>query len=625
LETNAAILWVGEQGPGKAVPIPPLRASDLLPLVAGPETFLHLPSDCANLLMNLSGGWPGTLTEVIQHWVSEGHARWIIDPNHRKILPSIELLRGDVGHLFHPPMMDRPALESNLEDLLACMELRGDSCSVEDLEAAAGRPPWELRLELEDLNQLGLVNSLPDGRWRARSASMTLPVWEPERRNKVLQEIALLAPKGTAGRLHLLARCGLTELALEEAHLRARKACEEGRHDAALATLFETFAWFRGVHPQINVEALLSQLAIAACKSRRNEQIDAAVYELKRAEAPSALIQLVDAYGWLLRGPAERARRAATAISCFSDIELEGLRLGLIIRTLGMSVHQPAEATRAYLNEIGPWLFRNGADPTVRYRAAYWTGSLAYREEHFSAAVVSLCRAAQLAPRADERAAALIDAGSAALEAGDLITATDLGMQASTIAYDIRHPALEARATWILRSAQARSPDPGEPDLGLIEASDLLGEQSIGATLRFSEACIAWRCGNRSLAALLASEAASLYKQVGNRRGALFNEAFAAVAGEASPTQIDSLAERATQLPPRLSIEVYALLATTPYLSAEARRHAQLLLNQVQHRSDDERGGPLSLSEIRQLLEGPRQRPKPPGNGQVESVPNHLD
>ncbi|GDX82647.1 hypothetical protein LBMAG42_44580 [Deltaproteobacteria bacterium] len=166
--SEGAVLAVADL-PG-AAQLEPLSEADLRPLFRGPDAFLHLVEDGASLLHVRTRGIASRVARELRTWAATGRMAW----NTTGERPVLECARADLEELEAWPGIALyglggavdVTLAPALAEVLAWVVVSG-GVQLDPLTEAAAVPAWELDMELEELDSLGYVARLRDGRVEA--------------------------------------------------------------------------------------------------------------------------------------------------------------------------------------------------------------------------------------------------------------------------------------------------------------------------------------------------------------------------------------------------------------------------------------------------------------------------
>jgi len=206
------------------------------------------------------------------------------------------------------------------------------------------------------------------------------------------------------------------------------------------------------------------------------------------------------------------------------------------------------EARKACASRAAAWVRESGGRPE-RAHLSTWTGWLRYDQGRYEAAYRLHRRSARLTRR--PRASSLCNAAMAAIEAGALEAAVDLGREARRAARGAWDVLNEARAELVLRQAQYRLRVEPEIDEELVSAATCLDEGATRGTMLLNEAAVGWRGRRMRRSGELALEAAQNLRVHNFDAAALLADVLAHCCG--APARVgwrDSLASQGARLEP---------------------------------------------------------------------------
>jgi len=521
-----------------------LAEEDLRVLFAGPERIHHLPDDAATELMRRTQGLPSAVAAELNAWVRAALARWEGD----KVVISrsaLERLRGGL-HALPPGALSvhrRPALDDQLEDLLVCIDIAGPHATVPLLQKMLDVPLWTVEAEIADLERAGAVRRLEEGRLKVVVPTHAGHLWPPERRREIHQKLGTnLEPRATGRFYHLIAADMLDE-AVDEAIAVARQLMREGIVDRAMSILREGLSALARRDGDAREDDLLMLLLEGALVLCTTDAINTALYHLGRARLGGAVRESLETTAraalLTLEGDAERALRMLDDADPPPRVDIARWRYS--VRVIAASF-RPLEQHEEIVRDAAQWALQHRGHGVAAARWE-WLGWLAYRKANFETAAQLHARAAEEADTALHRAAALLNAAWASLEAFDLEATERLAKEAEGIARQCRHAHYEGRGEVLRRCAAYRGERHGPPDRALVDATHALGVAFLHGCATLNEAAVAWRRGQRTLARDLAIESTRAFKTAGERGGELLASALAYACGE--PRELPAVAELA--------------------------------------------------------------------------------
>lgn len=560
----------------------PLPVGALAGLFAGHDRIHHLREDAARELAARTGGLPGRIAAELGAWERAGLARregerWIVGRE------AIERLAGGLRVAADPTRgrEDAGAYDPALEDVRVAIDLASPHATMDALASALDRPRWLLEADVTELERVGLVRVLPDGRLEATSASHGGAAWPAERRLAVHRALAHAFAQDDSARLfHLLAAQAMPEVPAS-ALAAARRLRAEGRPDRAVAVIQEGLRALRSAPaPAIHAELLLAQLE-GAIEMGTTRAFDLLLHHVERAppgvpHAP-AIEAVARAAIRTLQGDAARAIDAVDALEPTLPAALERCRQSVRIlasRYVSLDAERDAVAVLSRLAVERP-------DVGAVFPVDEALGWLRYREERYAEAGAHHEHYARSKRNPVLAAGGHVSAASAWLEGQDLDLAESAAGEARSVAARLRHPYLEARAERILRAVAYRRGTATEPDRELVDAVHELGHAQLEAIVALNEAAVAWRAGDLAESRTLSTLAADLWERVGNAAAAPMARALSWAAGAPVPAGgADALVQKAlAKSPPGVALQVLGLVARADPDAARTHREAAVRLS----------------------------------------------
>ncbi len=567
----------------EVVELEPLSEADLLALFDGPDRLSHVREDAARLIYGWTGGIAARVFEALSAWVAAGIAR----KNGERYSISREALdlidSGLPSHHLPTVGMDvLDPLSPAARDLAVWLTFSG-STSESILLKLTRLDRYELDAALVELRDAGLTRHRDGGEIEVMASVRASDVWPPQRIEAARSALIEALPPGHVRRLREMLASPNVSLAslIREGVLSARRLAGEGRFGPAMAVLESLAQVLRGSRESPAVErdelgamvfgAWLELVSVEFVPARAERLL----YELSRIDSRDGIFErlrtLTRAALDLSRDP-PRALREAEAVGSFDDVGLERARAN--IRVLAArSLTEAGEA--AVIDDVARWV-EASVDATARARLLGWRGRLAYRVGKFDAAAELHLAAARELERPIERVGALTNAASALLEAFRPKEARSVVHRARTILAR-RSAHFEARLEWLTRAAAYRLGEPIVADLDLVAAVDREGLAFMLPLVRFTEAAIAWRAGDLSIACELATLAASGWRALRMlEEQAVAADALALLCGaHRARDAILGLADAAaTFRTPGIGLQTLALLALSGVSLSEAHAAA---------------------------------------------------
>jgi len=214
-----------------------------------------------------------------------------------------------------------------------------------------------------------------------------------------------------------------------------------------------------------------------------------------------------------LRRDGERALAMADAMGPQEEVRLEQIRQSA--RVMAARVGQE-NRERIVLPEVRAWAERTES-LDIRRQLEESEGWRAYTKGDYDDAAARHRKAVEFSTSPRAKLSALLNVASCRLEAHRLDRAAEVAAEARLLAIACRHAHYEARAEWILRAVAYRGDAAREADLELVEAISGLGVPNLEASICLTEAAVAWRARDESLARELALEAARKWQEIGHR------------------------------------------------------------------------------------------------------------
>lgn len=562
------VLLVGAvREPGTAMEahdLGPLSVRDLEDgLFVGSDRLFHVREDGARELHRRTNGVPARIAAETRAWIRAGLARRVGD---RFALErsAIERLTSDLV----PYALDalRPSssarLPEHLDELLAWIELSDGSADGEMLAELTGQAVWEIDAGLEELVDTGICARASSARLVALEGSRVLGAWSVTARRAAHARLADVLRGGTSVRLrHLVLARTEHGVILESLRLGEHWA-REGMLGRAAVALAEGFAVARAAEtaPLEEIGRLLRLWVAVAVVDASTHASDRVLYELGRAprlpdlEAMAALTRAALA----VRASSTGAADLAEAVPPFTDARLDRIRQAT--RVLAARRRAVEEEERV-VAELKAWAADRPGDVLATGSLAGWEGKLRYRQGRYREAIDLHLRAAESAEWRSERTGALLGAASAALENLDVARALELAETARTEAAASRHPYLECRADWLVRSVHYRLGRTLTPDIELVELAARVA-RDLEAMCATCEAAVAYRFGPRDVAASLARRAYQIWSSVGEPNALLLSGSLALACGAALDRDaVAWLIEHSRSCPvPGVGIQASALL-----------------------------------------------------------------
>ncbi len=531
-----------------------LTKSELAQLLLGPEMFVHLPEDGAALLMSRTRGHARTVEQETSAWVAAGRAE-VAGGKLRLTRTALEELAQDFAPLpaGAAPHAD-PNLAEPLADLLGWVVLAG-STDLATLTSATGLAEWEVAMELEELERLGLVRRAGDGLIAARAVPMAMEWWPEDRVSAIHRRLAQTTTDRRARAQHYL-ECGELESAAESALDAAEFEAQAGRLGRALATLAVVLRAARtGANAAVACRLVPALVSLALAEGSPEARREAAWLAETPGGSPGAL-DLLRARDAATAGDWTTAFATASRAVTDGHRELWWQRAALLVRCAIAG----RQSDPALLLDDLEASAQSDAD---RARCLTWRGLWLYESGRFAEAAECHGRAASLDRTPRRLLAALHNRGISLLELFDYQGAGHAAEALVSLAAEARRPALE-RDGVVLRSILRYRLDLPDPDLvEAIAASRFVGPGNAHHNLCLTAAARAWRAGEAEAVARHCREAARPENLDGRSGRAILPHALLVAAGEGDVESARECLLRArSELPPRQRMQAVALVAS---------------------------------------------------------------
>jgi len=327
----------------------------------------------------------------------------------------------------------------------------------------------------------------------------------------------------------------------------ARQFAERG--DLGAATMFLTEALRLARHEELIAEerAVLAQWTKVALAEGSARALDGALYEIVRTQHSNSDTDRLQA---LLRAALAapgangfQALEMVDDLGPFADVVLERARQR--IRIIAVASRASPALLAEVLEEIDEWA-ENSGESLAELCAAEGQARRRYHEGRFVEAARLYNRAAELEPWTTGRIEAKLRGASALLEAFAHEQAENAAREAGRLAFDARHSYGEARAEWLIRSAEYRLGKTRKPDSELVDAAARVGALDLEALVCLNEAAVAMRGNLPEECQRLADRAAAIWRGMGRPYATMLARALAiSVGASATDDEIDLLVQRA--------------------------------------------------------------------------------
>ena len=490
----------------------------------------------------------------------------------------------------------RPPSAAHVRESLASRERAGT-----DLLPTGGGPLTATQLEVLFVGDERLLHLRSD----AAAALWTITAGDRER---VAEELARWCRTGVARvsgdgyRIDRQSLDALEPIATEGApHERALTAAEHALTRGAIgraAVLVEEAA--RALRAEPRAPATIANAVfttwidvVAAEQSSRSA--DRLRYELGHQRDRVPLAHAVDALALAVIEMSSDPPRALARMESLG--ELPSIRLERCRAALRMIAARSGslDDEQRVLDDVARHAERSG-DADLLARLEGWRGRVAYRAgDHARAAVLHLRSVVSLA-RPIDAVAARLNAAAALLEGRDPAEVLQVVDEARSALTRLRHPLLEARAEWLIRTARYRMCEPLEPDLELVGSAATLGVPHVEAQIAFTEAAIAWRAGDRGQARALARRAEERWRSTRtNVEFAWLARALRIAAGE--DTDAGAVVAATAASSRDAAVQTLGLLALADALPRDARGMLERVALTVPTRDREARLDVISVAE----------------------------
>lgn len=593
-----------------ALALSPATPLELQTLFAGMNRIHHLREDAADELWRRTSGLPAAVVAELGSWSRRGLARWdggvIVVTRAR-----LEQLRAGLQLVPRRPLATTSVLAESETDLLACLDLAGDSATLAAVADATDHPLWQIEADFEALESRGLVTLVRD-RPALLAPTSARQEWPQSKRTKAHRAIAATLERGSEARIYHLIAGDQLDVVIEEVPDAARARLTAGESERALTLLTDGINAVRRTQSAHEEERFLSVMLKAALVSGTSNALDSLLYQLARCDEEFALRPALESIAHAalstLQGDAGRAHALLDEIGAIPTAETQ--QSAWSVKVVASS-YSSLEQHEAVVGEASAWAAERDERDT-QSAGCDWLGWLRYRQHRFDDAASLHTRAAELAENKIQRVTGYLNAAWAALEAGGYDDVERLAQQARALAAPVRHATLESRAELMLRSAAYRRGDALQPDLQLARATRELGSAHIHGLVALNEAAVAWRASQNEVAVELAAEAARTFQDAGVPFAALLAETLGLVCGvQADDVEIESFAKKAASCPlPGVAVQILALLQRAHGLSSSWRTRGIEIAQSVPRERHADRREVLSIEEALDWLQLNSEREK---------------
>jgi hypothetical protein len=528
-------------------------------LFLGPDLFVHIPTDAAELAIERAGTRVESLANELGAWVRAGLARCeggalAID---RASLHRIATLanRRHAG-------ADVGAVGAAARELLVWIALAGPTVPSATIATVAGVSEVEFAQLAAELLAAGLIREAGVG--FVADASAVAGTWSPERvRRAHCTLFGAIAP-GNPGRMLQALHASDAALIVDDLEPFVEASIRDGYLERARAVIAEAVHILRRAGELTALERALAALAELALTEATMPAYDQLLIELgtihPRTPAIERLSRLAKAGVLSEEGDIDRAQALLAEVGPLSPPRFELRRHACRLRASRYS----GDAFVANLAAARQWASTAPAPASAHLQA--WEARAHYRAGRFAEAANGFLTAAEAMESAVARMLERLNAAAAMLETyADFDAAIEQAELARQQAVVLRHPLAEARAFWVLRAAHYRRGEDLTPDFAAASAATAIGVPWQAALIVFGEAAFAWRARHSRAAELFgqALELTAVGGQVAMRALCGLAQAIAGEAEFASLAQLDqamAVAEHGAT-PPGVAVQLSALSA----------------------------------------------------------------
>ncbi len=563
--------WLGPD----AVAVGPGTEAQLRELFAGPDRLVHLREDGASLLMDRSGGVAARVGGELREWMRARFAR-IVDGRvvvDRDALERIDRTPCAVGRAASPCRIGD--FDERSRDVLRTVVAADRFVEIDVVARVSGISVEEATATIASLVECGAAAVRERDGAVAVTGAAPAPSWSPDERRARHRALAMALPPGSPGRTRQLLAGGLLDQVPDDAAARGQSLLAEGRVTRGLARTRSVLGMLRRMGAVGDASLPIARvLVVLAMVGGSRDGLRAALHELDWIESDASELRdlkfIAHAALLAMTGLQRRALAVADAQGPVEDIDLE-LRRNTARRRAAARL--PEDLARPVLDDLQEWAATR-TERRVQLEALDWLGWQRYGEGRFREAAELFGQIAERSATECGRGNALAGAASALLEAHDFDAAVRAAEQAVAIGRDARFVGLEARAERSRRSALYRSAQTTSPDRELVEALQHVRIPNVTGMALLTEAALAWRSDDRSLARDVAQAAAVSFADNGQRAGEILALALqAAVDGDVAQSEItDAINEIVTCPLPGIVVQAIGLFALRSPAAAQSRR-----------------------------------------------------
>lgn len=471
----------------------PIDVSRLAGLFAGPDLFIHVPTDAATLALRRAGDSPDALAAELGAWVRAGLARCEND--------QLVIDRASLHRLSALPPRQRAAtfahdLSDAERDVLAWITVAGPEVDLAVVARASGydRSTFDtLTARLEEhglVRQTGLAGHEGD-------ASLTHGLWSSSRVREAHRALYAALEPGHPMRMQHAVLTPDLELIIDELDAYVAACIRTGSIEAGRGVLAEAMQVARRQGDEARQTRVVTSLAELALTQSTQPAYDQLLYELGCMPVHNVQLQRLTmlANGARLseQQDAERALAMLEGAGEFERPVLELRRRANIARVAQRTSAQLA----SHIASSRSWALAGGAVERAHLRA--WQGRVLYRNGEFAEAAEAFLQAADGLDSCTAQMLERLNAASALLETyRDFGAVIALAEQVRREAESTRNSLAEARASWIERAARYRRGENLASRREIVEALIAIGLPAQYVASVAQEGAFAWRSDPQS-------------------------------------------------------------------------------------------------------------------------------
>jgi predicted Ser/Thr protein kinase/tetratricopeptide (TPR) repeat protein len=465
-----------------------LTAERLAPIFAGPEAFVHIPSDAAELALRRAGENAEAVANELGAWIRAGLARFENG--------AIAVERSALHRITAMPVRQQVRaagreVSPEQRDLLTWIALAGPGVRASDIARAGQFDGPTFDSLVGGLLAAGVIRTSADGGYTA-DASAVAGIWPTPRVRAAHRALFAALRPGHPARLKHAILATDVELIVAELDAFVEASIREGRLSPARALVAEAARLMRREPDLLAQERVLTALAELAMSEATVLAYDELLVEARCMPRQSTVIERLAmlARGGLLslEGDVGRALEHLDAAGEFPSPVLELRRRACRMQAVRFDAARYAEL----MEEARGWVAAAPSSAMAQVRA--WGGRIHYSRGRFAEAAESYLWAAGSMESSAARMLERLNAAGALLETYvNFDEVVPLAAQLREDARQQRNPVAEARAFWIERAARYRRGEDLVPDFDAAEAVGSIGLPWQAALLISQEAAHAWR------------------------------------------------------------------------------------------------------------------------------------